>query len=324
MDVVLIACCKTKRRGGTTTYQGSVLERYLPPWVHDRLLEARGELGRVLELPLGRDLGGSAQPEPVEYLPAYQRYSGIVYRRGRVEELYPPLSSRRVLVVSALYGLVDTADPIRDYEAQMSDRLPGGTRISTWWRHQGLGRITEEAIMALRAERVHDLLSKSYRPALAPWPSRRLDGAGIRHVPYDYSGLGSGSSYRRGDDLLRLLGGICDEDQACADPALDLGRGEGAASVQHTRAEGMVTAMTKRDEIRAHVYGQFIEPTRRAGKKTVTIRATEVARSMGLVNRYPNICGALDAETFSDLAQVRLLRREGPEQSSTVTWTFQL
>lgn len=82
--------------------------------------------------------------------------------------------------------------------------------------------------------------------------------------------------------------------------------------------------MTQRDEIRKYAVEAIIEPARLRGAKTLTIRASEIARGMNLTRRFPNICGALDADIFASYAGVRLLEREGPPQSSSVTWTFQL
>ncbi|MBC8449265.1 MAG: peroxide stress protein YaaA [Chloroflexi bacterium] len=325
MDLILIACCKTKSGGGTTTYQASELEKCLPCQTYRRLLEARSELGRHLGLPPGPDLGGSTSGEPIQYLPAYLRYSGHMYKSGRVKELYPRAQDKKLMIISALYGVVDAAHPIRSYEAHMNGLLPHGTRLKTWWKHHHLGRIVEECILALEPARVHDLLSTPYRPALAPWPPRGFTGAGITYVPYDYPGTGIESNYRRGDDLRRLLGGVCEDNPGKAEmprPSHLVDYAE--PSVQDKDWEEKSTPMTQRDQIRSYVVEEFIEPARGRGEKTVVVRASEIAHKMGLTGRYPNICGALDADVFAPYARVRLLKRKGPAQSSSVTWTFQL
>ncbi|GAG11930.1 unnamed protein product, partial [marine sediment metagenome] len=197
--------CKLKTQGGTTVYAGSALERLLPASGFERLLQARSELGRLKGLPPGPDLGRPVADEPVHYLPAHERYAGIVYREGRVRELYPRAHGKKVLVVSALYGVLDADDPIRCYQAQMGEQVPGNGSLKTWWKHRCLGDLVDECILALRPQSVHDLLSTSYREVLAPWPRASLEQAGITYTPYTYRRRGSGSQWDRGDQIRKLL-----------------------------------------------------------------------------------------------------------------------
>ena len=72
------------------------------------------------------------------------------------------------------------------------------------------------------------------------------------------------------------------------------------------------------DRIRAHVSRTVVEPARRSAKTEVVIVANEVHASMGLKNRMPAVCAALDASRFQDeynlvLASVALaLAATGP------------
>jgi len=208
MELILIACCKTKAPGGTTTYPGSELEQYMPAHAYRRLLEARSELARLLGLPPGPDLGGLASGEPIQYLPAWQRYEGHVYSCKGMKELYPHAQSKKILIISALYGLVDANDPIRRYDVHMGCKLPNGPKLKTWWKHRELGRIVEECILALKPTRTHDLLPPTtYRPALAPWPPRSFREEGITYDPRTYPGMRSGSDYHRCYELRCLLSG---------------------------------------------------------------------------------------------------------------------
>jgi hypothetical protein len=45
---------------------------------------------------------------------------------------------------------------------------------------------------------------------------------------------------------------------------------------------------------------------------------------MGLKNRLPAVCGALDAAVFPKLAGVTLISREGPKQGANVFWIFDI
>jgi 5-methylcytosine-specific restriction protein B len=82
--------------------------------------------------------------------------------------------------------------------------------------------------------------------------------------------------------------------------------------------------MTLADEIRKYVLTKYIEPARRHGEQTVTVRAGDVHKGMGLTNRMPAVAGALGAEKFEEYANVRLIRREGPHQGANLCLTFEL
>ncbi len=106
------------------------------------------------------------------------------------------------VIISALYGLLDAEDPIRNYELSMDDSRDGVGRLYTWWKRRRMGQIVSANIQYIMSRIVHDLLPGNYRKALAPWPPD-LPGICIRQTTYP--GQGSGSIYRRGDDLQRLL-----------------------------------------------------------------------------------------------------------------------
>ncbi len=207
MELILLACCKGKQPGGTISYGGSALDSLLSVESHERLLQARRELASLKGLPPGSDLGGPETSESVRYLPAYLRYTGRVYTGGRVQDLYPRAQGKRILIVSALYGLIDADDPIRYYDLYMDQSITTGRKLKAWWKHHDLGRIVEECILALKPERVHDLLSQHYRDALAPWPPRKLEEVGIAYPKYSYSKQGSGSQSRRAEQIKALLSG---------------------------------------------------------------------------------------------------------------------
>lgn len=102
------------------------------------------------------------------------------------------------MIISGLYGLLDAYDPIRIYNVKMSDTLPNGTKVKTWWKHRRLGAIVEEYIQSNNPTLVHDLLPGDYREALKPWPPKSLQK--ITKV-YEYPKEGQGSNWSRGRDL---------------------------------------------------------------------------------------------------------------------------
>ena len=82
--------------------------------------------------------------------------------------------------------------------------------------------------------------------------------------------------------------------------------------------------MATANEVREYVLKEFIEPARKQGKNTVSFTSSDVHKGMNLVQRYPLVCSAIDADKFLDYAKVNLVKREGPKQSSTAKWMFGL
>ena len=81
--------------------------------------------------------------------------------------------------------------------------------------------------------------------------------------------------------------------------------------------------MTLADEIREYVLVAIMKPARRKGEEVVTFTALKVHRGMGIQgNRMPDVCSAIDANTFLEATGARLVERTGPAQSTTAKWTF--
>jgi len=202
-DLVLIPCCSRKRSGGKRDESKSMLENYLTPSTWNRLCAARVELANILQLEISSDLDESDTPPKVDLMPAFRRYDGNLYRKAQlsVQELD---NSHRLFIVSALYGLLDARDPIRLYNLQMSDTLPGRISVKRWWREKGLIGVVSNVIEHLGPKRLHDLLSGHYRDALRQIPT--VTPKNCLYRPYDYPGMGTGSDYHRGSDLHQILG----------------------------------------------------------------------------------------------------------------------
>ena len=86
----------------------------------------------------------------------------------------------------------------------------------------------------------------------------------------------------------------------------------------------MPEAVSLADRIRENVRVRHIEPSRQAGRKTVTIRAGDLGRDMGLKNRMPAVCSALGSKLFLREAGLRLVERVGPRQSTTTEFRFEI
>jgi len=78
------------------------------------------------------------------------------------------------------------------------------------------------------------------------------------------------------------------------------------------------------DQIRDFAFRRYIEPARKQGQKTVTIRAGDVHSEMRLGQRMPAVCGALGTDKFQAEYQVELIDRKGPNQGANVFFTFKV
>jgi len=200
MRVILIPCSGQKIGGGRPEYGQSRLREILGDSQFSGLLDARRELGRLRGFTPGFDLGASDNSVAVEFRPAFERYDGIMYRRADFRRLFSHFPGR-VLIISALYGLLDAGDPIRSYDLSMNDHLPSGDSIWRWWKRRGLQELIAVSLGNLRPTEVHDLLIGSYRKA-AIFPET-IDRFHVK--TYNYPGMGFGALYHRGDDLRKLI-----------------------------------------------------------------------------------------------------------------------
>lgn len=82
--------------------------------------------------------------------------------------------------------------------------------------------------------------------------------------------------------------------------------------------------MSQADAIREFALDQIVVPARLGGQTSVTIRAGDLHRAMGLSNAMPAVCSVLGGNRFTELAGVRLLERTGPAAGSNVWFTYAL
>ena len=76
------------------------------------------------------------------------------------------------------------------------------------------------------------------------------------------------------------------------------------------------------DAIREYALANYVAPWRESDADTLTIRAGDVVREMGLRNVTPNVCNALEGTKFLSLANLELVRRDGPRRSTTTTYHY--
>lgn len=100
-------------------------------------------------------------------LPAFERYTGVVWKHINLESMTLPQRTNaleHIIVISGLLGAVGGADPVPEYRLRMGARLaPMGT-LSRWWR------VPLSAALNSRfsGNVVVDLLPNVYRAVYAP------------------------------------------------------------------------------------------------------------------------------------------------------------
>jgi len=78
------------------------------------------------------------------------------------------------------------------------------------------------------------------------------------------------------------------------------------------------------EEVREYALQHYIEPARAANAPSVHIRAGDIHKALNFHARLPLICSGLTAMSFRRAHNLRLLKIDGPGQSTTTTFTFGL
>lgn len=82
--------------------------------------------------------------------------------------------------------------------------------------------------------------------------------------------------------------------------------------------------MKPADEARKYCDDNYVKPARAKGEKIISIRAGDVHKALGFTNRIPSVCGAIGTKLFEKECNLQLIRIEGPAQSTTTTFIFEL
>lgn len=110
--------------------------------------------GQAGELERNRDLASAPSA------PAAAVYSGVLYERLRLAELPAP-ARRRVLIASALWGVVRPGDRIPAYRLAIGARLPGIANLAAFWRPVLAQVLPDRGLIV-------DMRSSGYAAAWAP------------------------------------------------------------------------------------------------------------------------------------------------------------
>ena len=179
---------------------GPGLVEALPAGDLARLVELRKKVAAAADLTIAPDVDPASKGS-ADLMPAYLRYDGNMYRYIPREAWESRIAGVEVAIVSALYGLVLSREPIRVYGFSMAENLPGLSTLHGWWRENGLPALLASLIRAARAERIVDLLSLEYRKAVDGY--RQGLRAPVEAI--DFPGLGRASQPRRGEAVAEVL-----------------------------------------------------------------------------------------------------------------------
>ena len=85
-------------------------------------------------------------------------------------------------------------------------------------------------------------------------------------------------------------------------------------------------AQSVSDLIRDHVCETYLKTAIREGKRTFTVGVGAVHKALGLANRVPQVCSALESKKLLEENQLRIVSKTGPPsgQSTTVTFTYEI
>lgn len=78
------------------------------------------------------------------------------------------------------------------------------------------------------------------------------------------------------------------------------------------------------DRVRDHVKRKYIDPAKKDGKKTLSIRAGDIHKELGFSRRIPVVCSALRSRKLSKNCDIELTYIGGPNNSTTTTYTYRL
>ena len=78
------------------------------------------------------------------------------------------------------------------------------------------------------------------------------------------------------------------------------------------------------DRVRDHVKREYINPAKKEGKKTLSIRAGDIHRELGFTRRIPVVCSALRSRKLSKSCNIELTYIGGPNNTANTTYTYRL
>ena len=204
--LILIPCCKTKTVNPTCQHLSQPLRGVEE--MRSKLVDLLKVTPALREKPENKR--GVLNPDaPITR--AVDLYNGRFYKKTKkalldiLGEKYPHV---RVLIVSALYGLVKLDEGIKEYELTMTDKLANGMKVYRFWQKEGLWRILLEYIRRNQITHIWSLLPDSpqfpyHRVFRELW--KILKNTPIKCIRVEVPGAGSATGCKRGKWLTHVI-----------------------------------------------------------------------------------------------------------------------
>ncbi|MGD9301818.1 MAG: hypothetical protein PVI13_09585, partial [Desulfobacterales bacterium] len=69
---------------------------------------------------------------------------------------------------------------------------------------------------------------------------------------------------------------------------------------------------------------KYIDPARKSGKKSISVRAGDIHKELGFSRRIPVVCSALRSRKLQKKCDITLTYVGGPNNSVTTTFAYKL
>ena len=78
------------------------------------------------------------------------------------------------------------------------------------------------------------------------------------------------------------------------------------------------------ERVREHVKRKYIDPAKKAGKASLSIRAGDIHRELGFLRRIPVVCSALRSRKLQKNCDIELAYVDGTNNTTAATFTYRL
>lgn len=82
--------------------------------------------------------------------------------------------------------------------------------------------------------------------------------------------------------------------------------------------------MPPSDQVRDYVQRKYIDPAKKAGKKSLSLRAGDIHRELKFTRRIPVVCSALRSRKLQKKCDIQLSYIDGHNNTTTATFTYRL
>ena len=84
----------------------------------------------------------------------------------------------------------------------------------------------------------------------------------------------------------------------------------------------MYIMASQAETIRQHIEEHYFAPARSRGETLVTVRAGDIHKELGLRNRVPNVCQAMESRILERNARVKISSKQAPPKGRGTTLTI--